>query len=155
MREAHVPTQQPTPPQEARIPASHADPRRPGSPEGSSPQGPQAARRLIRRIHDHATFAQLGRARRWSRGPVWIRALPGTPDQPPRIAYAIGRAVGGAVQRNRLRRRLRAVFAARSADLVPGGAFLVGARADALRLDAAALDQLIAELLEAIRQELT
>ena len=41
---------------------------------------------------------------------------------PPRVAFAIGRRVGGAVVRNRLRRRLRAL--ARGSAL-PGGVWLV------------------------------
>ena len=42
------------------------------------------------------------------------------------MAYAIGRAVGPAVTRNLLRRRLRAMVAARAHDL-PAGLFLIGA----------------------------
>jgi len=41
-----------------------------------------------------------------------------------RVAYAIGRRVGGAVVRNRVRRRLRAAVAA-EADRIPPGAYLV------------------------------
>ena len=33
--------------------------------------------------------------------------MPAEPAEPPRVAFAIGRKVGGAVVRNRLRRRLR------------------------------------------------
>jgi ribonuclease P protein component len=43
------------------------------------------------------------------------------------VAYAVGRRVGGAVARNRLRRRLRAVVRAEAEHLVPGHAYLVGA----------------------------
>jgi ribonuclease P protein component len=43
------------------------------------------------------------------------------------VAYAIPRAVGGAVERNRLRRRLRAVVRELEPELVAGGAYLVGA----------------------------
>jgi ribonuclease P protein component len=45
------------------------------------------------------------------------------PSIPPRVAFAIGRKVGGAVVRNRLRRQLRAALAAR--DLAPGD-YLLG-----------------------------
>ncbi len=37
---------------------------------------------------------------------------------PPRVAYAVGRAIGGAVVRNRVRRRLRAIV--RRLSLAPG-----------------------------------
>lgn len=40
------------------------------------------------------------------------------------MAYAIGRPVGGAVVRNRLRRRMRAIVAERTGTL-PTGAYLV------------------------------
>ena len=48
----------------------------------------------------------------------------------PRVAYAVGRDVGGSVARNRLRRRLRAIVAELGPDLAPG-AYLVGAGPDA------------------------
>jgi ribonuclease P protein component len=43
---------------------------------------------------------------------------------PPRVAFAVGRRAGGAVARNRVRRRLREV--ARRSSL-PGGDWLIGA----------------------------
>ena len=51
-------------------------------------------------------------------------------DDIPRVAYAIGRRAGGAVVRNRLRRRLRAIVQELRGELRPG-AYLVGASADA------------------------
>jgi ribonuclease P protein component len=45
-------------------------------------------------------------------------------ESPPRVAYAVGKNVGSAVARNRLRRRLRAV--ARELTLAPG-AYLISA----------------------------
>jgi ribonuclease P protein component len=53
-----------------------------------------------------------------------------------RVAYAVGRAVGGAVERNRLRRRLRAIV--RDAELAPG-AYLVAVAPPAARLTFAEL----------------
>ncbi len=47
-----------------------------------------------------------------------------------RVAYAVGRRAGGAVQRNRLRRRLRAVVSQLDGQLRPG-AYLVGAGPEA------------------------
>jgi len=51
----------------------------------------------------------------------------GPSSEPPRVAYAVGRGIGGAVTRNRVRRRLRAATRAHAANLVPGRAYLVGA----------------------------
>lgn len=47
------------------------------------------------------------------------------------VAFAIGRAVGGAVVRNRMRRRLRSIIA--ESNVAPGG-YLVGARPEAATL---------------------
>jgi ribonuclease P protein component len=43
------------------------------------------------------------------------------------VAYVVPRAVGDAVDRNRLKRRLRALVSELEAELVPGGRYLVGA----------------------------
>lgn len=43
------------------------------------------------------------------------------------VGYAIGRSFGGAVQRNRMRRRLRVLFAGRADRLRPG-LYLFGAQ---------------------------
>jgi ribonuclease P protein component len=45
------------------------------------------------------------------------------------VAYSVGRKVGGAVVRNRWRRRLRAIVAEAGTDL-RSGAYLVGVGAD-------------------------
>ena len=55
---------------------------------------------------------------------TWLAPDDGAPPGPPRVAYAVGRRVGGAVARNRVRRRLRAL--ARGSP-PPGGAWLVAA----------------------------
>jgi ribonuclease P protein component len=50
-------------------------------------------------------------------------------DQPPTVAYAISRAVGTAVVRNRVRRRLRALVSAAVADAAMGpGDYLISVR---------------------------
>jgi ribonuclease P protein component len=43
----------------------------------------------------------------------------------PHVGYAIGRQVGGAVRRNRLRRRLQAIMSTHDTDLAPGW-YLIG-----------------------------
>jgi ribonuclease P protein component len=47
----------------------------------------------------------------------------------PEVSYAIGKWVGSAVARNRVRRRLRAAIAANEDVLVSGGHYLVSAEA--------------------------
>lgn len=60
--------------------------------------------------------------------------LPGTGEV--RVAYAIGRKVGAAVVRNRLRRRLREAVRDldRAAGGLPPGAYLISLRPEAARL---------------------
>jgi ribonuclease P protein component len=92
-------------------------------------------------------FAALrAEGRRVRRGPVTITWLPGDDGQPPRVAYAIGRRVGGAVVRNRVRRRLRAV----TADLTPRmrpGAYLFGAGREAASVPYEELKRAVTEAL--------
>jgi ribonuclease P protein component len=113
---------------------------------------------LIWRIRDRATFEALRRdGVRARSGPIGITFLPdpvpaaATPSAPsatdgpilgggpapPRLAFAIGRRVGHAVERNRLRRRLRAIFAElanQAGGPLPPGAYLVGCQVGATGL---------------------
>lgn len=70
-------------------------------------------------------------------------------DGAPRVAYAIGRGVGPAVRRNRLRRRLRSIVHAERDNLVRGGSYLFGAHSSAGAASFAALEVEVRELLEA------
>jgi ribonuclease P protein component len=63
------------------------------------------------------------------------------------VAYAVGRKVGGAVSRNRVRRRLRASVALHRTYLQPGAAYLVGAGREAATVSFAELDAAVGELL--------
>ena len=51
-------------------------------------------------------------------------AVLGAAAEPPRVAYAVGRHVGGAVVRNRVKRRLRAAVHANRDALSPGHGYL-------------------------------
>jgi ribonuclease P protein component len=79
---------------------------------------------------------------------VGFRAA-GSADAGARVAYAIPRPVGSAVVRNRLRRRLRAIFVEidRSARALPAGDYLVRVRPGASDLS---FDELRHHLAEAI-----
>lgn len=125
--EADVSAEQTKTSQKARVPASHVDPGRTIDHQEPSTQGPTAARRLTWRVTDRSTLVRLGRGgRRSRRGPVTVWYLPAESPDHARFAWAIGRKVGGAVVRNRLRRQLRAIVESeeRSSGLARG-AYLV------------------------------
>src|SRR5437763_5646825 len=150
MSETHPPAQPPQAGEEARLPPSHVDPRRTGDHPGPPAQGPPPALRLIWRIRDRATFLALARSRRRvRRGPITVTWAPGDPAEPPRVAYAIGRRVGGATVRNRIRRRLRTIVGDLRPLLGPG-AWLIGAAPEVATLSYDELKRTVAEALAAL-----
>ena len=52
----------------------------------------------------------------------------GSSEEPPRVAYAVGKPVGNAVTRNRVRRKLRAATLENAELLQRGSGYLVRAR---------------------------
>ena len=81
---------------------------------------------MIWRIRDRSTFTHLSReGRRVRAGALWCTYVPESSSTPPRVAFAIGRAIGPAVVRNQVRRRLRALL---SSSPLPPGAYLIGGR---------------------------
>jgi ribonuclease P protein component len=112
---------------------------------------------LIWSIRDRATFVALRqRGVRTRQGPLGITYLPPRSatdaTTPPRVAFAIGRKVGHAVERNRLRRRLRAVLTAIAPDQLPPGAYLVTAQADAIASSPEELREHVERALTRIKQ---
>jgi ribonuclease P protein component len=89
------------------------------------------------RIRDRRTFVALrAHGRRRRSGPITVISVPDPVGDPPRVAYAIGKRVGGAVVRNRLRRQAQALIA----EVPPApGAYLVSLGPGALQLDRPAL----------------
>jgi ribonuclease P protein component len=150
--EADVSTQHQSPCQEARLSPSDVDPGRPGDPEGPARQGAFPPVSVIGRIQDRTTFQRFrSEARRARAGELWCAALVDD-ERPARVAYAIGKAVGPAVVRNRLRRRLRAIVRNR-AELVSSGSYLIGARPAAAHLTFEELDAMFITLLDHLRPE--
>ena len=88
---------------------------------------------MIGRFHGRAPFERVARqGSRVRAGALWCTFVHDPLVSPPQVAYAIGRAVGPAVTRNRIRRRLR-VLLQQQPDL-PGGLYLIGARPHAAAL---------------------
>jgi ribonuclease P protein component len=130
--EAHVPAKQAPAGHPPRLPSPHEQPRGSGDRPRPAPEGPRTTVGLIGRVGDRETFDALRRTPlQVRRGPMTVAYVPGGSDV--RVAYAIGRRIGPAVVRNRVRRRLRA--AARDIDVatggLPAGAYLVSVRPDA------------------------
>jgi ribonuclease P protein component len=115
-------------------------------------EGLASPRPRLWRVSDRATFQALRGGRRVRRGPVSVTFLApadAPSSAPPRVAFAVGKGSGGAVVRNRIRRRLRAALR----DLqvrggLPAGVYLLGGSADVARLP---WDALVADVEAAVR----
>jgi ribonuclease P protein component len=89
-----------------------------------------AATHRLRRRSDFAATIRGGR--RAARGALVVHLDDSAPAQaertaPPRAGFVVSRAVGGAVQRNRVKRRLRHLVRARIDNLPPGAMLVVRA----------------------------
>ncbi len=149
-REAYLSAQQPPPSPQARVPCAHEHPRRSCSVEVPPGQGPGPTFGLIDRVRERDAFVRLRREGvRVRADSLWCSFVLDPDLAPPQVAFAIGRAVGTAVQRNRLRRRLRAVLAGSD---VPPGLYLIGARVPACEHTFAEVERTVALLLDKVRQ---
>ena len=80
---------------------------------------------MIARVRDRAQFNGFQSAPRVRCGSLTLRVAPSVRPGSPSVAYSIGRPVGNAVRRNRIRRQLRARVQ-REVDLLdPNRAYLV------------------------------
>lgn len=89
------------------------------------------------------------------RGVLAASFLPRDGDQPLAVAYAIPKRVGGAVQRNRLRRQLRAVLAGLVDDpavAVPRGVLVIAAGPEARDRGSKELRNDVVRLFDAIAE---
>jgi ribonuclease P protein component len=112
-----------------------------------------AARPQLWRITDRASFLALRqRGQRARRGPLtvtWLPPAPGEPVTPPRAGFAVGKATGGAVLRNRVRRRLRAALRQLAEEgRLPAGTYLLGGSAPLATLPWADLVDLVGATIE-------
>ncbi len=134
MGETDIPAEQPEAEEEARIPPPDAQSSGTRGDPSPAHQGPLQAVRLIWRVRGRASFQALARGRRRRAGNLEVRtAVIGQAVDPPRVAFSVGRPVGNAVTRNRVRRQLRAAMREYAASLQPGSGYLVRATPDAAR----------------------
>ena len=107
---------------------------------------------MIDSIRDRDVFVRLGREGvRFRREPVWCTYLQDSGLTRCHVAFAIGRPVGPAVVRNRLRRRLRVIV--RQNGFAPGY-LLIGVRPKAAELTFDQLRTTMADLATAVSTSL-
>jgi len=117
--EAHFSAEQPGPQAPARLPRAQCDGGRPKGP-GSPPQPrPQEAQRLTT-IKKRADFLAANSGRRVATpGFVLLVRDRGDADLGMRVGFTVTKKIGGAVVRNRMKRRLRAL----AREIVPAKGF--------------------------------
>lgn len=161
MSEAHISAERSQASQEARVSPSDGDPSREGHLEGTPPQGPQTAVGLIWRVRGRTAFRDFNpprgtpphrRPTRAHVGPISVSYLDTNAAEPPRVAYAIGRKVGNAVARNRIRRQLRTIVKEPAAQLRPGQ-YLIGVAPLSTQLRFGDLRQTVMQALDAIWEQ--
>jgi ribonuclease P protein component len=148
-REANLSAERPSPETQAWIPGAHADPGGPRDSEAPPREGSEAPlglsartavkrRQRLSRSRDFDAVYRKGRSvsTRFLVLYSFPREEPGdAAEEDARLGIAISRKVGGAVVRNRLKRRLRAAFDELHDHVPPGRDYVLIARpglADAL-----------------------
>jgi len=150
--EAHISAEPPAPEQDARLPRSDAHPRRPEriateTPSGSTPAGSGLSgvllagtgglgsttrrRRPWESLRTRADFVRVYREGRRFSGDALVLYVR-LSDSPLRVGVTAGRKLGGAVRRNRAKRRLREALRRLKGRLSGRGEVVVAARSRAL-----------------------
>ena len=119
--QAYLSAEQPSPSQGSRLPSAHAHARRPSDPVGAAPQGPRQPGRLTtapaaptlvlpaahRLLSSDAFRATVRAGRRSGSATLVVHLAVHDPGEPVLVGFVVSKAVGGAVVRNRVKRRLR------------------------------------------------
>ncbi|WP_076829903.1 MULTISPECIES: ribonuclease P protein component [unclassified Frankia] len=103
----------------------------------------------VRTKSDHAILGRSGR--RIRAGSIVVHSMHTDVDSPPRAGFVVGRRVGNAVVRNRVRRRLREQTRSRLPLLPPGTAVLVRALPEAATATSADLGRSLDSAFGAVR----
>jgi ribonuclease P protein component len=114
--EAHLSAEQPGPQAAPRVPQPHGDGRRPQGAERPPRPRPQEAQRLTI-LKKRADFLAANAGQRAST-PGFILLVRDREDSDPlmRVGFTVTKKIGGAVIRNRMKRRFRAL----AREIVPG-----------------------------------
>ncbi len=161
MDETDVPTQRAQARQDPRIPQADVDQSRSSRDQGSPREGAAAPVGVSSRENAQVTVGGIGPVRssrtfgalhrsscRGRSGPVSVNFVARPDWTRSEVAYALNRKVGGAVVRNRLRRRMRAILGEQAVGL-PAGAYLVKSAPDGAALD---FDELRMAMSRAVEQ---
>jgi ribonuclease P protein component len=107
--EAHLPAEQSRPQAPARVPAPHGDRGRAQGPQRASRAWPQEAQRLVT-IKKRADFLAANAGKRASTpGFILLVRDRKDADSAMRVGFTVTKKIGGAVVRNRMKRRFRAL----------------------------------------------
>ena len=153
--EAHVPAEQPTPPEDPRVPRPDEHQERAARPQEAAGQGAQTADRVTAgarfrpqdRIRKRSEYQVVyDRGRRIPSGSFVLFVMRNGFGRP-RLGITVTRRIGGAVQRNRAKRLLREIFRRHKSEIADVD-IVVNGRADLPRAEYARLE---AELLARLR----
>ncbi len=114
-----------------------------------------ASRRRRRRLSRSGEFERVYReGSSHATRHLVVYAFPrGDDGGPPRLGVSVGRKLGGAVERNRVKRLLREAFWAAPDELAPGHDFVIVARPPAAELAERGGEQAVEEALRSVLME--
>lgn len=139
--QANLPTEQPPPSPQARLPRPDADPGGPVDPGATAREGPDAAVRVGTSTSADRVARTLSSGQAFHGERVVVFVAPGAGS----AAFVAGRRIGGAVLRNRARRILRAAWRELADEVEDGYDVVVVARA---AIVGARTQELVAEVAE-------
>jgi ribonuclease P protein component len=151
--EAHLPAEQPRPQAASRVSRPHGDRGRPQGAERPPRARPQEAQRLVT-IRKRADFVAANAGKR-ATTPGFVLLVRDRKDSDPmmRVGFTVTKKIGGAVVRNRMKRRFRAL----AGEIVPAKGFsgadhvMIG-RAKGIERDFALLRSELANALDGLRK---